>query len=65
MASIFKVMKLSSALDMQDECDRDRLYLMGMTNTNVDVDTKLEMLQTDTFKEKRTTPDNQVETRPV
>lgn len=55
MASIFKIMKLSSALDMQDELDRDKLYLMGMTNTNTDVNERLSMLQTDTFKEKKTT----------
>jgi hypothetical protein len=54
MASIFKIMKLASALDMQDESDRDKLYLMGMTNTNVDVNERLDMLQTDTFKEKQT-----------
>ena len=44
MSSIFKIMKLDAALDLQDESDRQKLYLMGMTNTNADVDTRLEML---------------------
>ena len=47
MASIFKVMKLDSALDAQDEIDRHSLTLMGLTNTgqNVSIDQALSGLQ--------------------
>ena len=53
MSAIFKIMKLSSALDLQDEIDRDKLYLMGLTNTNEKVDQRLSMLQTDAFTRNR------------
>ena len=47
-------MKLDSALDNQDELDREKLFLMGMTNTNENVEAKIEMLQTGALEKNRT-----------
>ena len=38
MASVFKILKLDYALDAQDETDKEGLYLMGLTNTENNID---------------------------
>ena len=47
MASLFKIMKLDYALDAQDEQDKQKLSLMGLTNTEhyQDLNKALEDLQ--------------------
>ena len=45
MASVFKMMKLDHAMGTQDEIDRQRIYLMGLTNTVDTVDMRLDGLQ--------------------
>ena len=45
MASVFKMMKLDHAMDTQDEIDRQRIYLMGLTNTEDTADMRLASLQ--------------------
>ena len=41
MASVFKIMKLDHAMGTQDESDRQKIYLMGLTNTEDTADMRL------------------------
>ena len=45
MASVFKLLKLDHAMSMQDEIDRQKIYLLGLTNTDDTVDMRLKDLQ--------------------
>ena len=45
MASVFKIMKLDHAMDTQDEADREKIYLMGLTNTEDTADLRLKTFQ--------------------
>jgi len=45
MASVFKIMKLDHAMSTQDEIDRNKIYLMGLTNTDDTADMRLKELQ--------------------
>ena len=45
MASVFKIMKLDHAMSTQDEIDRNKIYLMGLTNTDDTADLRLKELQ--------------------
>lgn len=37
MATLFKVNSISAALENQDEIDRQKIYLMGVSNSNKSV----------------------------
>lgn len=45
MASVFKIMKLDHAMGTQDEKDRQKIYLMGLTNTEDTADMRLKTFQ--------------------